>query len=193
MQVCLTAIRTSGSLHAHQGSGRHLSASHTVDGVVDENHGDVLTTVQCMDGLTRTDAGHVAVALIGEDELVGPKTLDGRSTGWSTSVTCFNPIDIHIAVCEHRTTHGTDGDGVFLHAHLLDDFSHQLVHHTMATTRTIVHRRLIHQRRLAIYFILRNYELFFCQHIIYNLTIYKVQFIINYHLTISVRTAWLNH
>ena len=41
-----------------------------------------------MDGLTRTDAGHVAVALIGEDELVGPKTLDGKAEETDISQIC---------------------------------------------------------------------------------------------------------
>ena len=155
MQVCLTAIRTSGCLHAHQGGRSHLSTRHTIDGVVDEDHGDVLTTIQCVDGLTSTDTSHIAVTLISEDELVRPKALDSGSTSWCTSVTGFNPIDIHIAVGEHGTTDRADGDGVFLHTHLFDDFGNELVNHTMTATRAVVHGCLVHQRWLAVDSILR--------------------------------------
>ena len=41
MQVYVTAVRTGRGFHAHKGSGGHLSAGHTVDGVVDEDDGDV--------------------------------------------------------------------------------------------------------------------------------------------------------
>ena len=62
VQVYVTSVRTGRGFHAHKGSGGHLSAGHTVDGVIDEDDGDVLTAVQRMDGFGRTDTCQVAVA-----------------------------------------------------------------------------------------------------------------------------------
>ena len=162
VQVCLTAVGAGGGLHAHEGGRCHLSACHAIDGVVDEDHGDVLATVEGMDGLACADASHVAVALIGEDEFVRPEAFDGRGTGRCTSVAGFNPIDIDVAIGEHGTADGADGDGVFFHAHLFDDFGNEFVYHAVAATGAVVHRRVVHQRRLAIYFVLRYNQFFVC-------------------------------
>ena len=78
-------------------------------------------------------------------------------------MTGFNPIDIHIAVGKYGTAYRTDGNGVFLHAHLLDDFSHQFMNYTMAATRAVVHRRLVHQRWFAVDSIF-GYNKFFACH-----------------------------
>ena len=83
MQVYVTSVRTGRGFHAHKGSGSHLSAGHTVDGVVDEDDGDVLTAVQRMDGFGRTDTCQVAVALIGEYQTVRPQALNGGGKGGS--------------------------------------------------------------------------------------------------------------
>ena len=44
--VCLlytsvTSVRAGRCLHAYKGSGSHLSPGHTIDGIVDEDDGDV--------------------------------------------------------------------------------------------------------------------------------------------------------
>ena len=57
---------------------RHLSAGHAVDGVVHEDRDEVLAPVRSMNHLGRPDGGQVAVALVAEDELVGPDALEAR-------------------------------------------------------------------------------------------------------------------
>ena len=64
------------------------------------------------------------------------------------------PVDIQIAVSEDSAAHRTNAHRLILHAHLLDDLGNELMNYAMRTTRTIVHRGIVHQRRLLIYQIL---------------------------------------
>ena len=123
MQVGLATVGAGRCLLAEQRGGGHLSARHAVDGVVDEDHRDVLATVQRVDALGGADAGHVAVALIAEHHAVGPQALHGRSHCGSTSVGGLLPVDVDILVGKHRASHGADADGLLFDAHFLNHFS----------------------------------------------------------------------
>jgi hypothetical protein len=109
---------------------------------------------QGVDGLAGTDARQVAITLIGEDETVWPQTLDARSHSRCTAMGSLLPVDIQIAVSEDGTAHRTNAHCLILHTHLLDDLGNELMNYAMRTTRTIVHRGIVHQRRLLIYQIL---------------------------------------
>ena len=154
MKISLSSVRTGSGLLTQQGGWSHLSTGHTIDGIVDEDDGDVLATVQGVDGLAGTDTRQVAIALISEDEAIRPQTLDARSHSRSTTMGSFLPVDIQIAVSEDGTAHRTNAHCLILHAHLLDDLGNELMNYAMRTTRTIVHRGIVHQRRLLIYQIL---------------------------------------
>ena len=122
MKLRVAAVGAGDRLHAQEGGGSHLAAGHAVNGVVDEDDGDVFTAVEGVDGLGRADAGEVAVALVGEDQSVGPKPLHGRSQCRCATVGGFLPVHIDILISKHRATHGGDGDGFVRHAHFRDDF-----------------------------------------------------------------------
>ena len=154
MKVCLSSVRTGSGFLTQQGGWSHLSTGHTIDGIVDEDDGDVLATVQSVDGLAGTDARQVAITLIGEDETVWPQTLDTRSHSRSTTMRSFLPVDIQIAISEYGTAHRTNTHRLILHAHLLDDLGNELMNYAMRTARTVMHRGIVHQRRLLIYQIL---------------------------------------
>ena len=128
VKVGLTTVGAGGCLHSHQRGGSHLAAGHAIDGVVDEDDGDVLTAVQRVDGLGGADTSQVAVALVGEDKMVGPQTLDGRGDGGCAAVGGFLPVDVNILVCEDGTAHGRYADGLLLNAHLFDNLCNELVH-----------------------------------------------------------------
>ena len=72
MNLRITTVRTGRSLLSYQRGRSHLSSRHAVDGIVDEDDDNVLTTVQRMDGLTGTDTCQVAITLIGEYQAVRP-------------------------------------------------------------------------------------------------------------------------
>ena len=159
MKVGLTAIWAGACFHTHQGGRRHLAARHTVDCVVDEDDDDVVATIQRVDGLGRTDAGKIAVALIGKHEVLRPQTFGRTCDGWCTPVGGLYPVDVDVVVGKHSTPHRRDAYGAFLKPHLLDDFGNELVHHTVATSRAVVHRRVVEQLRLPIYEVLGLYDI----------------------------------
>ena len=110
----------------------------------------MLPAVERVYGLCRSDAGQIAVALIGEYEPIGPKSLDTRSQSGGPTVWGFLPIDVDIAVSKDGATYRTDADGLLFHAHFGNDFGHQLVHNAMGTTGTVVHWCVVHQFRLSV-------------------------------------------
>ena len=67
----VASVGAGDGLLADEGGGGHLSAGHAVDGVVDEEDADLLAPVGGLEGLVESDGGEVAVALVGEDDLVG--------------------------------------------------------------------------------------------------------------------------
>ncbi len=76
------APRRRGGRHlVEEGGGRHLAAGHAVDAVVHEDHGDVLAAVGGVEPLGGADGGEIAVALIGEDQVLRPHPLDAGGHG----------------------------------------------------------------------------------------------------------------
>ena len=65
----------------------------------------------------------------------------------------LNPVDIDISVGKHGTAHWTDTHCALLHSHLGNDLCHELVHHAVAATRAVVHRRVVDQSRTSIYLV----------------------------------------
>ena len=98
MQLGITAIRTSRSLLTNQRRRSHLATRHTINGIVDEDDDDVLSTVQGVNGLTGSDTGEVTITLIGKHQTVRPAALDTRSQCGSTTVGSLLPVDIYIIV-----------------------------------------------------------------------------------------------
>ena len=124
VQGCLPAVRARGSFHPHERRGGHLSACHAIDGIVDEDDGDMFSPVQGMDAFSCTDARQVAITLIGEDQTVGPQAFDGAGHGRSTPVGGFYPIHVYVIIGKNGTADRRDGYGLILHTHFFDDFGH---------------------------------------------------------------------
>ena len=154
MKISISTIRTGSSLLTQQGGWRHLSAGHTIDGIIDEDDGNMLTTVQGVDGFAGTDARQIAIALISEDETIRPQALDTRSYSRCTTMSSLLPVNIQIAISKDSAAHRTYAHRLILHAHLLDNLGNELMNYAMRTPRAIVHRGIVHQRRLLIYQIL---------------------------------------
>jgi len=150
VQPRVAAIGRRRGFHAQQRRGGHLPARHAVDGIVDVDRHHVLAACGGMDRLGRTDRRKVAVALVGEDHVLGMQPLDGRRDGQRTAVRRLDPVDVDIIVCENGAAHGRNADRAVGHAHLPDHLGHQLVHRAVAATRAVVHHVVGQQRRLAV-------------------------------------------
>ena len=103
-----------------------------------------------MNRLGCSDAGEVAVTLIGEHQPVRPETLGGAGECRSPTVGGLLPVNIYVLVGEHGAAYRRDGDRLVGHAHLLDHLGDYLVHHSVAATRAVMHRSVIQQGRFLI-------------------------------------------
>ena len=158
----VASVGAGRGLHAHKGSRSHLSAGHTVDGVVDENNGYILAAVQRMDCFGGTDTGQIAVALVGKYQTVRPQALDSGGKCGSTSVSGFLPIDIYIVVDKYGASHRGDTYGFIFQSHFFDYFGNQFMNHTVAASRAVMHGIIVHQSRFLGNQVLRFDNIFFC-------------------------------
>lgn len=115
-----------------------------------------------MYGFRCTDSRHIAVALVGEHHIFGPKSAYGSGNGRSSSMGCLYPVDVNIVICKYRTPYRGYPDGAFRQSHLMDHFGKQLVYDTVATSRAVMHVHIVKELRCAVHLILfLNYILNF--------------------------------
>ena len=126
-----------------QARGGHLTAGHTVDGIVDEDDGDILVSCGRVNRFGHTDGGKVAIALIGEDDAVGAAALDARGNGGGTAVGGLNHIAGEVVVRHNGTADGGHTDGLPLDAQLVHHLGHEAVDDAVRATGAVVHRHVI--------------------------------------------------
>ena len=122
----------------HQRRGRHLPAGHAVNGVVDEEHADVLAAIGGMDDLRRADGREVAIALVRHDNGLGMRALERSRRRGSASVRHLHIAHVEVVVGEDRAAHGTHQDGAVLQAKFSERFGDQLVRDAVSAARAIV-------------------------------------------------------
>ena len=115
--------------------GSHLAAGHAVDGVIDEDNGDVLAARSRMNGFRHSDAGEVAVALISKNDIAGINTFDTRCNRRCTTVGGFNHVATKEIVCHDRATNGHDANRGALDIKLVDAFGNQAHNDTVSAAR----------------------------------------------------------
>ena len=119
--------RARGGLLARQRGRGHLAAGHAVDAVVHEDRGEALAACRRVDDLGGADGGEVAVALVGEHDLVGPVALDaGRDRG-RAPVRRLDRVEPQVVVGEHRAADGADEQGPAADAQLLEHLGQEPV------------------------------------------------------------------
>ena len=91
-----------------------------------------------MDGLGGADGGEVAVALVGEDDVLGPQAAGGGGDGGSAAVGGLNPVDVDVVVCKDGASYGSHADGAVFETQLGYHFGDELVHHAVAAAGAVV-------------------------------------------------------
>ena len=129
-----------GRLLTEQRGGRHLTARHAVDRVVDEDDGDVHAASRRVDDLRHTYGREVAVALIGEDDVVGIGELDARRDRGSSAVGRLLHVAVEVLVSEHGAADGRDADHSALEAEFVDGFGDQSVRYAVSAPRAVMQR-----------------------------------------------------
>ena len=102
------AVGSGCALLADQRGGRGLSAGHAVDGVVDEDDGDVFAAIGGVQNLRGADGRQIAVALVADDDALGPAALDGSGYRGSAAVRGLHIADVEVIVGKDRAADGTD-------------------------------------------------------------------------------------
>ncbi len=106
-----------------------------------------------MNGLGSTDSGEVAVALIGEHEIVGIEARHCSSHSRRTAMSRLHPVDINIIICKNGASHRSYAHGFIGSTHFGEHLGNEAVNHTVAAARTVVCIILCKQLRTAVYFI----------------------------------------
>src|SRR5205814_5674554 len=94
----VAAVRRGGAFLADEGSGGALAAGHAVDGVVDEDSGDVFATVGGVQDLGGSNRRQVAVSLVADEDAVGMTALDGRAYGGGASMRRLHIAHVEVVV-----------------------------------------------------------------------------------------------
>jgi hypothetical protein len=150
---------------ARAGWWGHLAPSHAVDGIIDENDGNVLASAGSVNNLGHPDRSQVAVALIGEDNAVGVHPLDARGHSWGTAVGGFGEVKIQVVIGKHGTADRRHANGSFAHAQFVHHFGHQAVGHAMGASRAIVRNHIGQPDGAPIDELLVRSDLWFYSHI----------------------------
>ena len=95
-----------------------------------------------MDGLGHADRREVAVALVGEDDQVGPAALDAGRHRHRAPVRRLLHVAVEEVVGEHRAADRRDADRALAHAQLVDHLADQPVDDAVRAARAVGGRLL---------------------------------------------------
>ena len=141
-----------GGLLIQDGGRGHLPAGHPVDGIVDEDDGDVFPSVGRMKTLRDADGGEISVPLVGKDDAIREDPLDPRGHGRPPSMLRLDHVDIEIVVGQHGTSRRRDADRDAPDIQFIDHLGDQPVGDAVTASRTVVKDRVLHAFRSAKHF-----------------------------------------
>src|SRR3970282_1614999 len=131
------APRRGGAGLAQERGRGHLPAGHAVDGIVDEEDGDLLAAVGRVQNLRRANRRKVAVTLVGDHYAVRAGALHRGGDGGGAAVCRLHVADVEIVVGEYRAAHRTHKDGAVLQPEVFQRLCHELVRDSVAAARTV--------------------------------------------------------
>ena len=80
---------------------RHLAAGHAVDGVIDEEYGNLFAAIGGVHDFSGADGSQIAVALVRQHDLVRTGSLQPRGGGRSASVSHLHVAHIEVVISKH--------------------------------------------------------------------------------------------
>ena len=95
-----------------------------------------------MNGLGSTDSGEVAVALIGENDILGLCALDACCNSRGASVGSLDHITAEIIICHNGASDGRDADGLALYTKLVNALRNKAVDYTVSAAGAIMGRHI---------------------------------------------------
>ena len=130
----------------------HLSTRHAVDRVVDEDDRHVLAAARAGHRLAQSDGREVAIALIGEDHVVGKRALHARRDRGSAAVRRLDHVAGEVVVRHHGAADRRDADGLALDAELVDRLRDETVDDAVRAARAVVQDRIRQRLRFLEYY-----------------------------------------
>ena len=90
-----------------------------------------------MEKVADADGAGVAVAGVGEDDVVGTGQLVSHGEGRCAAVGGFDGIDVHVVMGKTTATDAHDGYRTLADAQLFDGFRHQAGHNAVTAAGTV--------------------------------------------------------
>ena len=115
-----------------------VKTGHAVDGVVDEDDGELLAPVGGVDDLVGAYGGEVAVALVGEDAGAGVDALDAGGDGGGAAVRGLVHVAVEVVIRENGTSDRRDADDVVGQTELLDRLTDEPVGYAVVAAGAVV-------------------------------------------------------
>ena len=122
----------------NQRGGGHLSARHAVNGVVDENRGELLAAVRRVDHLRRADGRHIAVPLVANNQMIGQYPLDAGSGGGGSAVGGLHRVKVKVEVSPNGAAHRVGDDRLFPQPQLVNDTGDNPVDNAVAAAPAVL-------------------------------------------------------
>ncbi len=91
-----------------------------------------------MDDLGHADRGEVAIALVGENDQVRPRTLDAGGYSRRATVCRLLKVYVEVVVSKHRASDRRNTDGSLTHPELVEYLGHQPVDCTVGATGAVM-------------------------------------------------------
>jgi hypothetical protein len=112
-------------------------AGHAVDGVIDEEDGDVLTPVGGVQQVVGADRSQIAVPLVGDKDGIGIGPLGTGRHRRRPAVGGLEVAAVEIVVAENRTADRAHEDGALADAEVVHRLGDELVHHPVTAARAV--------------------------------------------------------
>jgi len=138
LECFFSACGGGGGDLVEDGSGGHLTACHTKDGVVDEDDGELFASMGGVDYFAGANAGQVSVALVGEDYFVGVGAFHSGGDGGRAAVGDFDHVDVDVVVCEYGAANGGDADSDLADFKFVNCFGDEAMCDAVATATAVV-------------------------------------------------------
>ena len=91
-----------------------------------------------MDRLGGADGGQVAVALVGEDDVVRQRALDAGRDSRRAAVGGLDHVAVELIIRQNGAADRRDADGVAQHAQFLQALGHQAVDNAVGASRAVM-------------------------------------------------------
>ena len=118
------------------------AAGHAVNGIVDEDDGDIFISGGGVDSFGHADGSQVAVTLVGEDDVVRVAALDAGGGSRGAAVSRLDHVAGEVIISHNGAANGSNTDGLALDAQLIDGLSNQAMDNTVGTAGAVMEYRI---------------------------------------------------